>query len=161
MDTPATITFAPIRKSVHVRTSPERAFRVFTAGMTRWWRPDHHIAATPFAEVVVEERAGGRWFERDKDGAECEWGKVLAWDPPRRLILSWQLNHEFRYDADLVTEVEIRFVPEADGTRVELEHRNLERYGEHAAATRAAMDSDGAWTTTLRDFAAAAVREPA
>jgi uncharacterized protein YndB with AHSA1/START domain len=89
---------APVRKSIFVNVSPERAFRVFTIGMGRWWRPDHHIASTPFAEIVVEPRAGGRWFERDKDGAECEWGKILAWEPPARVVFGWQLNQDWKYD---------------------------------------------------------------
>jgi uncharacterized protein YndB with AHSA1/START domain len=161
MNKPTTLAVAPVRKSVHVKATPEKAFRIFTAGMARWWRPDHHIAPTPFAEIVVEERAGGRWFERDKDGAECEWGKVLAWDPPRQVILGWQLDHEFKYDADLVTAVEIRFTPEAGGTRVDLEHRDLEKYGAHAERMRASMDSANAWTQTMADFVAAIPREPA
>lgn len=80
---------APIRKSVVVHAPAARAFAFFTSGMDRWWRPEHHIATNPFAEIVMEPRAGGRWFERDRDGAECEWGKVLVWNPPEQVVLAW------------------------------------------------------------------------
>jgi uncharacterized protein YndB with AHSA1/START domain len=149
---------APVRKTVLVNATPDRAFRVFTAGMVRWWRPDHHIAPNPFAEIVVEPRNGGRWFERDKDGAECEWGKVLAWDPPARLVLAWQLNSSWQYDPDFVTELEIRFIPEGGATRVELEHRDLEKFGDKASEVHAALDSAGGWTGTMEAFAAEMAR---
>jgi uncharacterized protein YndB with AHSA1/START domain len=143
---------APIHKSIHVAASQERAFRVFTAGMARWWRPEHHIAPTPFVDIVMEPRVGGRWYEKDKDGSECEWGKVLAWDPPRGLILAWQLNADWKYDPDFVTELEMRFTPEAEGTRVELEHRDLERFGDKAEAVRASLDSIDGWNGALADL---------
>ena len=76
--------------------------------MARWWRSEHHIAKTPFVDIVVEPRTGGRWFERDKDGAECEWGKVLLWQPPERLVFAWQITAEWQYDPDFVTELEVR-----------------------------------------------------
>lgn len=147
---------APIRKSIFVNASPQRAFHVFTIGMGRWWRPDHHIAKTPFAEIVVEPRAGGRWFERDKDGAECEWGKILAWEPPARVIFAWQLNQDWKYDPDFITELEVRFTPEGSGTRVELEHRDMEKFGDKAAAVRASLDSIDGWNGALAIYASAA-----
>lgn len=144
---------APVRKTIRVSASPARAFDVFTAGMGRWWRPEHHIAPTPFAEIVVEPKAGGRWFERDKDGAECEWGKILVWEPPERVVFAWQLDASWKYDADFITELEMRFIAEGDGTRVELEHRNIDRFGERAAAVRASLDSMEGWNGALAKYA--------
>jgi uncharacterized protein YndB with AHSA1/START domain len=105
--------------------------------------------------VVVEPRAGGRWFERAADGTECDWGGVIAYEPPARLVLAWQLDADFRYDPELVTEVELRFTAEGDGTRVDLEHRDLERYGERREAVRQAIGGDGGWTALLAAYAAA------
>ncbi len=85
-------------------------------------------------------REGGRWFERDADGAECEWGKVLHWEPPARLLLGWQLTAEFRYDPDFLTEVEVTFEPEGSGTRVTLSHQKLERFGDQARAVAERVD---------------------
>lgn len=147
---------APVRKTIHVRTTPDRAFDVFTRNMTRWWPRTHSIAASPLAEVVVEPQVGGRWFERGEDGSECDWGRVLAWEPPGRLMLAWQIDPQWRFNPDLVTEVELRFTADGEGTRVELEHRNLERMGEHAEAARAAYDSENGWSGLLDGFAAAA-----
>jgi uncharacterized protein YndB with AHSA1/START domain len=148
------ITPAPIRKSIHVNTTPERAFKVFTGDMTRWWKPEHHIGTAPFKEVVLEPRVGGRWHEVASDGAECEWGKVLVWEPPHRVVLAWQLTGEWKYDADFVTEVEVRFIADGGRTRVELEHRNLERYGTKSDEVRAAFDLPDGWNGSLVAFAA-------
>ncbi|HZP20153.1 MAG TPA: SRPBCC family protein [Bauldia sp.] len=147
---------APVRKSVTVKAKPERAFDIFTAGMTTWWLPDHHIGQVPLKEIVAEPRPGGRWYEVGEDGSICEWGKVLVWDRPNRVVFAWQLNAAWKYDPDFVTELEVRFVPEAAGTRVELEHRNLDRYGADAAEIRRMIDSEGGWPTALVAFAAAA-----
>ena len=148
------ITPAPVRKSIHVNAAPERAFKVFTGDMTRWWRPDHHIGAAPMKEVVLEPRVGGRWHEISTDGAECDWGKVLIWEPPHRVVLAWQLNGEWKYDPDFMTEVEVRFIADQAGTRVELEHRNIENYGKQADAMRASFDSPGGWNGALVAYAA-------
>lgn len=150
-----TIKPAPVRKTIDVKTSRERAFDVFTAGMGRWWRPDHHIAPQPFVDVVVEPKAGGRWYERDAEGTTCEWGKVLAWAPPERIVLAWQLNAEWKYDPDFVTELEIRFLALGPAlTRVELEHRDIEKFGSRAADVRAMLDTDNGWTGALARYAA-------
>jgi uncharacterized protein YndB with AHSA1/START domain len=146
---------APVRKSITVKAKPERAFDVFTADMTRWWLPDHHIGKVPMKEIVAEPKSGGRWYEIGEDGSVCEWGKVLIWDPPTRVVFAWQLNAAWQFDPDFVTEVEIRFIPEKAGTRVELEHRNLDRYGADAAEVRRMIDSEGGWPATLVAFAAA------
>ncbi len=150
---------APVRKSVQVNAPQERAFRVFTAGMARWWTPGHHIAATPFTDIVIEPRCGGRWLERNKDGAECVWGKVILWEPPARIILGWQLDGDWKFDADFVTEVEVRFIAEsASATRIELEHRNIERYRAQAEAVRASLDSPDGWNGLLAAYVAEAAR---
>ncbi len=148
---------APVRKSLVVKAPPERAFSVFTAGIGRWWPPSHHIGAAAFKDAVVEPRAGGRWYEIGEDGSECQWGHVIAWEPPRRLVLAWQISTAWAFDPDLVTEVEVTFTPQAGGTtRVDLEHRHLERMGEGADGARASFDSSGGWSGILDLFAQAA-----
>lgn len=152
-----TIVPAPVRKSIRVAASPERAFDVFTRNMARWWPATHSIGSAPLKDAVVEPYEGGRWYERGEDGSECQWGRVLIWDPPGRLVLAWQIDGQWRFDPDLVTEVEVRFTPEgADGTRVDLEHRNIDRFGAHAEAARGAFDSPGGWSGILEKFASAA-----
>jgi uncharacterized protein YndB with AHSA1/START domain len=98
-----TVTPAPVRRSVRVAAPQERAFKVFTAGVGRWWPRSHHIGASDLDTVVIEPKAGGRWYERGVDGAECEHGKVLVWEPPARLVLAWQISTDWKYDHDLIT----------------------------------------------------------
>ena len=106
---------------------------------------------------MLEAGEGGRWYERDTDGSECDWGKVLVWEPPSRLVLTWQLTGEWAYDADFATEVEVTFVPEGPNrTRVEVEHRGLDAYGDQAAEMRQQFDSPGGWPGLLEAFATAA-----
>jgi uncharacterized protein YndB with AHSA1/START domain len=143
---------APVRKSVHVNASPERAFDVFANGIGRWWPKSHHISKADLDRAVIEPREGGRWYELAVDGSECEVGKVLVWDPPGRLVLAWQLTPDWTYDPNLVTEVEVLFTREAGGTRVDLEHRHLERIGERAAAARESVDSPNGWGLILQLF---------
>ena len=146
---------APVRRSISVQAAPERAFQVFTAGMGRWWLRSHTINASPITDVVIEPHVGGRWYERGEDGSQCQWGKVLAWEPPRRVMLAWQIGGNWKYDSALVTEVEVNFIPEGAGTRVELEHRHLERMGDAAEGARAAFDSPGGWSGLLSVYAQA------
>jgi uncharacterized protein YndB with AHSA1/START domain len=149
----STIMPAPIRKQLRVKAPPARAFEIFTAGMSRWWLKTHTINPTksPMTDIVIEPREGGRWFERGEDGSECQWGKVLAWEPPARLLLAWQITSQWQFDPGLVTEVEIRFTPDGSGTKVELEHRDLERLGDAAEAMRTAFE--GGWGRLLEEFA--------
>ena len=154
-----TIAPAPVRKTITVKALPPRAFAVFTAGMSRWWPATHSINASPMKEAIVEPRTGGRWYERGADGSECEWGKVLVWEPPHRLVLAWQIDGQWKFDESLVTEVEVRFLAEGDATRIELEHRCLERHGAPAEQIRAALDSPGGWGGLLERFAAAITGE--
>jgi uncharacterized protein YndB with AHSA1/START domain len=146
-----------VRHTISVQASQEKAFEVFTAGLDKWWPRSHKIGAEPLEQVVLEAGEGGRWYERDTDGSECEWGKVLVWEPPSRLVLTWQLTGEWAYDADFITEVEVTFVPEGPSrTRVEVEHRGLDAYGDQAADMREQFDSPGGWPGLLEAFAAAA-----
>lgn len=130
------MSIAPVVHSVEVKAAPARAFELFAANMGAWWPRGRTPGTNPHSDIVLEPREGGRWFERDEAGNETAWGKVLAWEPPRRLLLGWQLDHQFRYDAALLTEVELSFAPlSGGGTRVTLEHRDLERFGTDAEAT--------------------------
>jgi hypothetical protein len=147
-----------MRREIVVEASQSRAFDVFTREHGRWWPlATHHIAEKAAETAIIEPRAGGRWFERAADGSECEWGRVLVWDPPGRLVLAWQIGSDWKYHADFSTEVEIRFVAVGPATtRIELEHRQLERFGEAAEQMRAAFDSEEGWMGILRAFAARA-----
>jgi uncharacterized protein YndB with AHSA1/START domain len=146
---------AAIVKEIIVEAPQERAFRVFTERLDTWWPREHHIGKADMKNAVLECKPGGRWFEQGVDGSECEWGKVLVWEPPSRLVLAWSISAAWVYDPQLVTEVEVRFNSEGPKrTRVEFEHRNLERFGAGAAATREMMDRG--WGSTLQKYAAAA-----
>ena len=145
-----------IRKTLTVEASAQHAFDVFTGNFGNWWPLlTHHIAKVPAETAIIEPHTGGRWYERGEDGSECEWGKVLVWDPPGRLVMAWQVGGDWQYHADLITEVEVRFVPEGtDKTRVEFEHRKLEAFGEMAGAIRTALVSG--WPGILERFVTAA-----
>lgn len=145
---------APIRRSITVKASQQKAFDVFTAGMTRWWPKQHSIVRhSPQKEVVVEPRAGGRWYERAEDGTECTWGAVRSWEPPSRVLLIWQISADWAYDPAIETELEIRFTPvEGGATQVELEHRGLETYGARAEEMHKMFETPEAWAMTLRLF---------
>lgn len=146
---------AAIVKEIDVNASPERAFDVFAQSMGQWWHKEHSIAqGTTQKDVIVEPRAGGRWYEVGADGSEHEWGEVIAYDPPRRLLLAWRLNREFAFDPELHTEVEVRFDPHGEGTRVHFEHRFLERMGEGTVEMLEGMD--GGWGMLLDLFGSAA-----
>lgn len=148
-----------LRKSVRVAASVERAFSVFVEQMETWWPASHHIGKDPFETIFVEPRVGGRWYERNTAGEQCDWGTVLAWDPPYRVRFSWHVGPQgdgkvWGYDPDMgrASEVEIRFIAEGAGTLVELEHSKLERHGENAHELRMLFDSPGAWTQILAEF---------
>jgi uncharacterized protein YndB with AHSA1/START domain len=144
-------------KAVTVQAPIQRAFAVFTDGFDGWWPRSHHIGEAEMAEAVMEPREGGRWYEKGVDGSECDWGYVIAWDPPSRVVLAWQLDAEFGYDRELVTEVEVRFTAQGpERTHVELEHRNLERYGAAMDKVRDSIGSEGGWQGLLELFAQAA-----
>lgn len=141
---------APIVQSIIVKAPPAKAFHLLTSQMGRWWPKTHTLGKAPFVDVIMEPRAGGRWFERDAEGNETNWGKVLAFEPPSRVLLAWQINCDWGYDPDVLTEVEVTFTAHDGGTRVTLEHRNLERFGRDAAAL--AEKLRGGWPGVLAEF---------
>lgn len=143
-----------ITKSITVAAPQEIAFRVFTEGIARWWPLEtHKIGATKAVNAVVEPRQGGRWYEIGADGSECNWGKVLAWEPPSRVLLSWEISCDWRHDAKIDTEVEVRFIAEGTrSTRVELAHRKLDRYGDREEEMRGVFNSPGGWPGLLERF---------
>ncbi|MEI9981408.1 MAG: SRPBCC family protein [Edaphobacter sp.] len=147
---------AVVRKSVRVGVPIEQAFSVFVEQMETWWPAEHHIGEKAFESIIVEPRVGGRWYERDADGVDCEWGTVRVWDPPRLVALTWHLGPTWKYDADLAkaSDVAIRFTSEGlSATLVELEHSGIERHGAGYEQLRAALDGPDAWTRTLAEFA--------
>ena len=145
---------APIRRSIEVGLAPSQAFDLFVNHMGDWW-PKGKTPGHNHVSIIVEPREGGRWAEKDAKGVETQWGKVVAWEPPGRLVLGWQLNGDFLYEPDLLTEVELTFSPTNGGTLVHLEHRYLERVGGDGARLVEAIS--GGWTARLTDFAAAAL----
>ena len=159
MNDPKTSAYVePVVKTVRVAATQTRAFDVFTASMGRWWLPTHSINATKalIADVVIEPRSGGRWYERGVDGSECDWGHVIVWEPPKRLVLAWQIDADWKFNPKLLTEVEVRFDAQSQGaTQVTLEHRFLDRYGEAGASVRESIDSPEGWTALLDRFAKA------
>ena len=148
-----------VQTSIVVEAPIERAFTVFTDEIGSWWPPDHHILEAELAEMVFEPREGGSVFDRGVDGSECRWARVLAFEPPNRVVFSWDIDTQWQIETDLdkTSEVEVRFISEApDRTRVELEHRNLERHGEGWEKVRDAVASPEGWGAGLRAFAEAA-----
>ena len=162
-----TVEEAVVRKNVRVQASIERAFSVFVEQMETWWPATHHIGKTPFEAIFVEPRVGGRWYERDVDGKLVDWGKVLAWEPPHRVTLSWHVgpghdSPEWKCDPNpaKASEVEIRFTAEGPATTfVELTHSKLERHGEGYEQLRALFDGPGAWIAILELYAKAVHEE--
>jgi Activator of Hsp90 ATPase homolog 1-like protein len=133
-----------VRKTVTVDCAVEEAFRVFTSDAMSWWPVEaHSIAGDRVAQIVFEEREGGRVFEVSASGEEAHWATVLAWEPPGRLVLAWNILER---DA-IPTEVEVRFLAEGEGTRLELEHRGWEGAGEDAEARRS--NYDAGWERVL------------
>jgi uncharacterized protein YndB with AHSA1/START domain len=155
----STGTAETVRSSIIVAAPIARAFEVFTAGIDTWWPRDHTIGDAPLAEMVLEPRAGGRAYSVDVEGGECDWGRVLACEPPRRIVFSWDITLAWKREPDPArcSEVEVAFFAEGpDRTRVELEHRHFERHGEGWEQMRGAVGSPGGWGGTLAAFAAAA-----
>ena len=148
-----------VTAQVMVEAPIERAFTVFTEGMGTWWSKDHHILEGELAEMVFEPRVGGNIYDRATDGSECRWATVLAYDPPHRLLFSWDVSNQWKVETDPAkcSEVEVTFT--SDGpqrTRVVLEHRNLDRHGDGWESHRDGVGSDTGWQAGLDDFAKAA-----
>ncbi|HVM99167.1 MAG TPA: SRPBCC family protein [Caulobacteraceae bacterium] len=154
-----TLTIKPsaIRKTLFLKATREKAFSVFTEGFGRWWPSTHYIGDSPLKLAVLEPGVGGRWYGLHEDGIERPWGEVLVWEPPARLVLAWRIDHSFGYDPNLLTEVDVRFIALEDGrTRLEFEHRDLERFGDSEAAERTRTSMDGGWGMILGRFQEAA-----
>jgi uncharacterized protein YndB with AHSA1/START domain len=152
-----TIAIAPVKKSIVVKSSQARAFEVFTAGIDRWWPKSHHIGAAPLIATCIEPFQGGRWYTKHEDGSEAVVGRMLSWEPPNRLVFTWEINAAWKSDPAVASEVEVNFFAEAPNvTRVELEHRNFEPLGEEGGRKLRA-DVDGGWSGILELFAKAAV----
>ena len=153
MSTPASAT--SIRHEVVVEAPIERAFSVFTEGFGRFKPREHNMLQAEIAETVFEPRVGGRLYDRGVDGSECAWARVLEYEPPERVVFSWDINPQWQIETDLekTSEVEVRFTAEGpDRTRVELEHRNLDRHGDGWEALREGVDSEGGWPLYLQRY---------
>jgi uncharacterized protein YndB with AHSA1/START domain len=144
-----------VRKVVSVDAPQAVVWRVFTEKMGAWWPLGYYkIGKANAVDAIMEPRVGGRWYERGDDGSTCEWGSVLAWEPPSRLVLSWDIGADWQYNPTLNTEIEVRFIAEASSrTRVELEHRHLDRYGARRDEMRRIYDTEGDWGKLLEMFA--------
>jgi uncharacterized protein YndB with AHSA1/START domain len=150
-------TGATVRRAVTVDAPIERAFNVFTEQLEAWWPHDtHQVGPTP-ADAVMEPFEGGRCYARAHDGTQTDWGRVLAWDPPNRVVFAWLLTPQWEFEPDpaKASEVEVSFATSGDGrTRVELEHRGFERYSDGGDAMREQVDSAGGWGLLLDRYAA-------
>jgi uncharacterized protein YndB with AHSA1/START domain len=141
----------PVHKEILVQAPAEDVFRLFTERMDSWWPRTYRLGQAKLERIVLESRLHGRLYQVCDDGKETNWGKVLVWDPPRRLMLAWQIDGTWQYNPDFVTEVEVTFTAQGPRTtHVVLEHRNLERYGAAAAAM------GGGWSGLMALFAKAA-----
>jgi uncharacterized protein YndB with AHSA1/START domain len=151
----------PITGTLTVNAPIDKAFRIFTASFDKWWPHEYHIGRSDVAEVVLEPGAGGRWYERGVDGSECDWGRVLAWEPPDRLVFTWQINGEWQFDPDPAhaSEIEVRFTADGpDQTTVEVAQRYFERLvgGDVIHNT---IKSGGSWAVLLEGYAKAVAQE--
>jgi uncharacterized protein YndB with AHSA1/START domain len=151
--TPADAT--SIRHEIVVEAPIERAFTVFTDGFGSFKPREHNMLGVDIAETVFEPREGGHIYDRGVDGSECRWARVLAYEPPDRVVISWDINPRWQIetDPDKTSEVDVRFFSEApDRTRVVLEHRNLDRHGDGWEAVRGGVDSEAGWPLYLSRF---------
>ena len=145
-----------VQASIVVEAPIERAFSVFTGDFGSFKPPEHNLLGAKIAETVFEPRVGGYLFDRGADGSECRWARVLAYDPPHRLVLSWDISPHWQIETDpgKTSEWEVRFIPETPGrTRVELEHRHLDRHGEGWEGVREGIGGDQGWPLYLQRYA--------
>lgn len=145
-----------VRKSIAVQAPLDRAFSVFVEQFDRIKPHEHNLLAVEIAETVFEPRVGGHIYDRGVDGSECRWARVLAYEPPHRLVFSWDIGPQWQVesDPDRTSEVEVRFIAEQpDRTRVELEHRNLDRHGDGWERARDGVESEGGWPLYLQRYA--------
>jgi uncharacterized protein YndB with AHSA1/START domain len=145
-----------VNASIVVDAPIDRAFTVFTEDMGSWWPQDHHIIEAPLAHMVFEPKQGGHVYDVGIDGSECRWARVLAYEPPHRIVFSWDISLQWKVEGDpaKTSEIEVRFVADgADRTRIELEHRHLDRHGDGWESMRDAVGSDQGWNGGLGAFA--------
>jgi uncharacterized protein YndB with AHSA1/START domain len=145
-----------VRLEIVVEGAIAKAFAVFTEGIGTWFPPEYNLLPVPIAERVFEPRLGGRVYDRGTDGSICQWARVLAYEPPRRVVISWDISPHWQIETDLArtSEVEVRFIEEGPNrTRVELEHRRLERHGEGWEQQRKDLASDAGWPGAMRHYA--------
>jgi uncharacterized protein YndB with AHSA1/START domain len=145
-----------VQSSIVVEAPLERAFSVFTEGIGSWFPSEYNLLDTEIAERVFEPRVGGHVYDRGADGSECHWARVLAYEPPTRVMISWDISPQWQIETDLekTSEVDVRFIPEGpERTRIELEHRKLDRHGEGWEQTRESVGGEGGWPGCLRRFA--------
>jgi uncharacterized protein YndB with AHSA1/START domain len=146
-----------VRRQIVVTAPIERAFSAFTARFGDFKPAEHNLLAVPIAETVFEPQVGGSIYDRGVDGSECHWARVLAYEPPDRVVFSWDIGPRWQIETDpeRTSEVEVRFVAETpDRTRVELEHRHLDRHGTGWEAVRDGVDDDAGWPLYLARYAA-------
>lgn len=146
------MTDTTVQRDIVVEAPVERAFAVFTEQFDRIKPRDHNMLAVDIEETVFERHVGGRIYDRGVDGSECQWARVLAFDPPDRVVFSWDISPRWQIETDLerTSEVEVRFIAEAPGrTRVRLEHRHLDRHGDGWEAVRGGVAADEGWTLYL------------
>jgi uncharacterized protein YndB with AHSA1/START domain len=145
-----------VRTQITVEAPIDRAFRVFTEDFGSFKPPEHNLLGAEIAETVFEPHEGGHLYDRGVDGSECRWARVLAYEPPERVVISWDINPRWQIETDLekTSEVEVRFISETpDRTRVELEHRNLDRHGDGWEGLRDGVSGEGGWPLYLQRFA--------
>jgi uncharacterized protein YndB with AHSA1/START domain len=144
-----------VRREITVAVPVEKAFEVFTGQFDRIKPRHHNLLGVPIAETVLEPRVGGHIYDRGEDGSECRWSRVLAFEPPHRLVFSWDISLEWKVETDpeRCSEVEVQFLAEGDGTRVVLEHRHLDRHGEGWSTMGQAVSGEGGWPLYLQTFA--------
>jgi uncharacterized protein YndB with AHSA1/START domain len=160
--TPAEV--QPVRKSVVVKTGIERAFELFVDRFDAIKPREHNLLAVPIAETIFEPRVGGHIYDVGTDGSQCKWARVLAYEPPSRVVFSWDIGPTWQLEADpaKTSEVEVRFIAESDDrTRVELEHRHLERHGTAWRSVADGIEGDAGWPLYLRRYVEMATKEGA
>jgi uncharacterized protein YndB with AHSA1/START domain len=146
------VKIAPVRKIITVKASQAQAFEVFTSGLGRWWPRDKGIGKLPMKAAMMETHLGGRWYELAEDGTQTNVGRIIVWEPPERFVMTWDINSQWKPDATISSEVEVKFVAVGvDTTRVELEHRKFEQMGaEQGESMRKHVD--GGWPAMLERF---------
>ncbi len=155
-------TIAVVRREIVVEAPLEKAFAAFTERFGDFKPPEHNLLGAPIAETVFEARVGGHIYDRGEDGTECRWARVLAYDPPERVVFSWDISPQWQLETEPenASEVEVRFVAETpQRTRVELEHRHIDRHGPGWPALSDGVGGDAGWPLYLARYAALFTQE--